>query len=391
VIGARSGTRTFRYRATVVATSAVVLAVAACGGSSSGSPGAQGPITIGVSAPLSGANAYVGTDILNGLQLGIDQVNASGGVLGRKIQLVKVDDACDPGQAVSAVKKLISDKVPAVFGPGCSGAALAEMPLIASAQIPMLVSDASNAAITTMSGVGGNEFTWRINADDGVISGQFSKYISQRATSFMAIAENDDFGRGGVTVYQQSLPADGVKFLGAQYYAPGLADFRPLLSAVQNVHPQALLLIMESKDAATLVRQIHELGLSYQIYGRGWLSSEFLTALGDPSLANGIVGADFWAVGMEPSFDAAYQKAYGTPPPPDSAGPYNAAFVMAKAIQLGGGATSAAIERGLSMVNMTLGWGKVQFDSHHQAHPNIILEDISAGEVKILQVFLGGA
>ena len=324
---------------------------------------------------------------MNGLKLGIAQVNASGGVLGgHPLKLDTVDDGCDPGTAATAIKKLISDKVPAIFGPGCSGAALAEMPLVKTAQIPMLISDASNATITSMSGVGGNTFTWRINADDDVIASGFSKYIAaQGSKSVMAIAEDDDFGRGGVTVYQTSLPADNVKLLGAQYYTPGLADFGPILSKVQAAHPDALLLIMEPKDAATLIRQLHGTSLAQiKIYGRGFLSSEFTTALGDASLANGIIGADFWAVGMEPSFDAAYKAAYNTDPPPDSAGPYNGALVMAKAIDLGGGTTAADIQAGMAKVDITLGWGPVKFDDHDQAHPNVVLEQVVGGVVKIL-------
>jgi branched-chain amino acid transport system substrate-binding protein len=395
--------RTHPYaRAALIGATAIALiaGVAACSSSGSGSSGSgtsapagaassaadKSPITIGVSDVTSGANAYVGTDILNGLKLGIDQVNATGGVLGgRQLKLDVVDDGCDPGTAVTAIKKLISDKVPAIFGPGCSGAALAEMPQVKTAQIPMLVSDASNAMISAQSGVGGNTYTWRINAFDSVIASGFSKYIGTKVKSVYAIGENDDFGRGGVANYQTTLPDNGVKVLGTQYYTPGLASFDPIISKVQAAHPDGLLLVMEPKDAATLIRQLHGTSLAnIPVFGRGFISSEFTTALGNASLANGLVGADFWAVGMEPAFDSAYKAAYNTDPPPDSAGPYNAALVMAKAIDLGGAATPAAIEKGLGMVDMTLGWGPVKFDDHNQAHPNVVLEQVVDGTVKIL-------
>ncbi|MDQ1722528.1 MAG: branched-chain amino acid transport system substrate-binding protein [Pseudonocardiales bacterium] len=373
---------------TVSVAAALTVALAACSSSSntSSSPGgSKGPITLGASIVLSGANAYVGQNILNGLKLGIAKVNADGGVLGgRQLKLTTVDDGCDPGTAVTAVKKLISDSVPAIFAPGCSGAALAQMAQIKASQIPFLVSDASNAQITADAGVGGNKYTWRINADDSVIADGFSKYIAKNTGTIAAIAEDDDFGRGGVSVYQKSLPANNVQMVSAQYYTPGLADFRPLLAKIQSEHPAGLLLIMEPKDAATLIRQIKQVGLTAKIYGRGFISPEFTTALGDASLANGIVGADFWAVGMDPSFDAAYKAAYKTEPPPDSAGPYNAALVMAKAIDLGGGATSAAIQKGMSQLDIKVGWGPVKFDDHDQAHPNVVLEEIVGGTVKIL-------
>lgn len=374
----------------------VAVGATACGSSGAASTqstasSTKSPIVLGVSAPLSGAEAYVGTAILNGLKLGIKQVNAQGGVLGgRKIKLVQADDGCDPGQAVSAAKKLIQDNVPAIFGPGCSGAVLAEMPLIKTAQIPMLVADATNPQITAQAGVGGNEYTWRINANDSLIAQGFSKYIAQHAKSIMFVAENDDYGRGGVAAYKPLFPKLGVKFLGAQYYSPGLGDFRPIIAKIQSSHPQALFLVGEPRDEANLLRQINEQGLKYQIYGRGVTSPDLLQALGKPSLANGIVSGDFWALGLDPKYDAAYQKAYGAAPPVDSPGQYYGAFVMAKAIDLGGGATPQDIQNGLAKVNMTLPWGHVKFDAHHQAHPNVVISTFSNGKVKILDTIKTG-
>jgi branched-chain amino acid transport system substrate-binding protein len=374
------------YAAAILALALLVATpLAACHGpaSSSQTKTDTGPITVGLSAPLSGTYAYIGQNILNGLQLGIDAVNAKGGAGGRQLKLVQADDACDPGQAVTAVNKLISDGAAALFS-SCSGATLAQMAQAKTANIPLIASDASNPTISTQSGVGGNEWVFRINADDTVISAGLSGYIAQKATSVVAIAENDDFGRGGVAAYQAALPKAGVKFLDAQYYTPGLADFRPLLSAVQAKNPDAILMIMSSRDAATLVRQIRSSSANYQLFGRGFLSTEFLTALGDASLANGITGADFWALGMEPDFDSAYQKKYGTPPPPDSAGPYNAAFVLAKAIELGGGSSPQQIRDGLSKVDIQLAWGPAKFNDHNQAHPNIVIETVENGQIKVV-------
>lgn len=368
---------------------AAVMAVAACSGSAGGASagGSSGPILIGASAPQSGSNAYAGEDWLHGLELGIKKVNASGGVLGRQLKLVTADNACDPATAVSATRKLIDDKVPVLMGSVCSGATLAAMPLIKSAQIVQLTDDSSAPQITQEAGAGGNPWEFRVNVDSSMLASALASYTAQKARSVYFIAENDAFGIDGVTGFKQPLAALGVKTLGAQYYSPGLGDFNPILSRVAAAHPQAIVLISEPRDAAVIVRQIRALNMSQALFdGGGALSQEFMTALGQASLANGIVGSFFWNPAEDPAFTNAFKSAYGTTPPPDAVGPYYDAFVLAKAIQLGGSATASAIKDGLTKLSLTQAWGHIQFDSHDQAHPNVALQVAENGTVKLLKV-----
>ena len=368
---------------------AVIAAIAACSSSASGTSTAasSGPILIGASAPLSGANAYAGEDWLHGLELGVKKVNASGGVLGRQLKIVTADNACDPATAVAATRKLIEDKVSVILGSVCSGATLAAMPLVKSAHIVQLTDDSSAPQITQEAGVGGNPWEFRINVDSSMLARALAGYIAQKAHTVYFIAENDAFGIDGVTGFKQPLAMPGVKTLGAQYYTPGLGDFDPILSRVAAAHPEGIVFISEPRDAAVIVRQIRELNMSQALFdGGGALSQEFMTALGQSSLANGIVGSFFWNPAEDPTFTKAFQAAYGTTPPPDAVGPYYDAFVLAKAIQLGGSASPSAISAGLAKVSLTQAWGHIQFDSHNQAHPNVALQYADNGTIKLLKV-----
>lgn len=350
------------------------------------------PILIGASTPLSGPNAYAGVDWLDGLKLGIEKVNADGGVLGRRLKIVTADNGCAPSTAVTATEKLITDHPSVILGSVCSSATLAAMPLVKAAHIVQLSDDSSDPLITQEAGVGGNPWEFRINLDSAMLAGGLASYIAKKVDSLhnksvYYIAEDDSFGQGGVSGYKGPLKKLGIKTAGVSYYAPGLGDFDPILSAVQAVKPGAVIMIMEPDDAATMVLQYRELGLHTPIFdGGGALSQEMFTALGTPDLANGIVGAFFWNAAEDKTFTDDYVNAYGTTPAPDSIGPYYDAFVLADAIKLAHSATPSAIRRGLEKVDLKEAWGTIKFDSHNQAHPNIAIQEAEGGNIKLLKV-----
>src|SRR5882724_3761008 len=132
---------------------AVALTTAACGSSASsgGSPGgqgSQGAILIGVPVPLSGEYASAGTDILHGAQLAAKNINSSGGVDGRKIQIVSQDDACQASTGSQAAQKLISQGIAAAAGGYCSTAAFPELQAFHRMGIPYVMDASTNPQLT---------------------------------------------------------------------------------------------------------------------------------------------------------------------------------------------------------------------------------------------------
>jgi branched-chain amino acid transport system substrate-binding protein len=387
-LGRRHGRRLTALVALIVAAVLLsVVAVAAASTTTAKSNAAANPILIGASSVLSGPNAYAGKDWLNGLELGIKQINASGGVNGRQIKIVTADNACDPATAVGATRKLIGDHPSIILGSVCSGATLAAMPLVKAAHIVQLTDDSSSPQITQEAGIGGNPWEFRINLDSSMEAGALSRYVAAKVKSVYFIAENDAFGRDGVTGYTQELQKAHISVAGSSYYTTGTGDFSPILSAVQQANPGGLVLISEPKDAATLLRQLRSQGLTQPIFdGGGFLSQEFFSALGDPKLADGIVGAFFWNAAEDPALAKAYKKAYGTAPAPDSIGPYYDAYVLRSALQIAKSTDPTAIRNALKKVNLKQAWGTIKFDAHNQAHPNVALQTATNGQIKLLKV-----
>src|SRR5260221_11981512 len=134
---------------TVLATVAVV--------GSSGAWAQQGPIVIGVSTPTTGPLATASEWEMWGVDLALEEINAAGGLLGRKVEIMVLDNKCNPSEGVNVANKLVEAKVVAIIGSHCSSAHLAAMPIVKEAKVPMVTGTASNPQITPLFGSGANE------------------------------------------------------------------------------------------------------------------------------------------------------------------------------------------------------------------------------------------
>jgi branched-chain amino acid transport system substrate-binding protein len=221
------------------------------------------PIRIGMSMPLTGPTAYLGEGAQKAVQMSMDDWNAKGGVNGRKFELVAGDNAGQPQQGVTVSRKLIDvDKVPVVLGQLNSSVTLAAMPVFLEKQIPSVAYVDTNRKIYDGMGAGGNQWVFRINADDYMMADTFAEQLAESAKSYAIVAQGDDFGRGAAALYEPRLKAAGVTVTSTSYYDIGTADFRPILSKIQAENPEALLLIMIASDGAVFMRGYGELGLA---------------------------------------------------------------------------------------------------------------------------------
>src|SRR5258707_3547875 len=135
---------------------------------------AQGTIKIGITQPLTGAFAASGNYVAQGAKIAEEVINAEGGVLGRKIQLVIEDNKSNPTEAVATAEKLISkDKVPVLMGAWSSTLTLAVMPKLMEYQVPMVVETSSSGKIT----VSGNPWIFRISPTSEMEARALTGYV----------------------------------------------------------------------------------------------------------------------------------------------------------------------------------------------------------------------
>jgi len=354
---------------------------------------AKEPILLGLSESLTGPVAWIGQDFIHGFTLAIDEVNAEGGIDGHPLKLVPCDNEAVPDKAIACVRRLVEqDGVVMIAELGNSSASLASMPIIEEYGVPGLVCASTNSTITDNSGVGGNIWTFRQNANDRMMAGAFSGYLIDAADTFCTLAVNNDWGRGAIAMMKPLLEAGGAEVLSEDYFEQGQPDYRPVITRWKGFDPQAVYLIMEARDAAVFIRQYRELGMTAPVFARGSVVTyEFLEAIKDNvALGEGIVEATLANIDADPELVEKYLARWGTMPHVHGAMAYTAMrYVVPEALRIAlqdsGELTPSSIRDALEKVSVdTPLIGQIEFDDHNQAHPYMVLQKIENGEIVLL-------
>jgi branched-chain amino acid transport system substrate-binding protein len=323
-----------------------------------------------------------------------DEYNARGGIMGRKIELHFGDNAGTPGEAVSAVRKLVDvDKVDVIIGQTHSGACLGALPVVKELAVPMVIEACSNPKIRELIGKAVNEWAFRVNPDDVMLANQFAKYMSQSTKSVSIFAQNDDFGRGAAAAYDVAFKKYGIKLVSTEFFDRGQADYRPVLTRVKRANPEAVLLVMLASEGSVFMRQFREIGLTQKLFARGSMATvEFLHQVKDsPNIADGLVEATYWTPALDPAWEKQWLDRWKVPVRVHGslaaiAWRYAVAPAIEQAIKKTGRADRKSIRDALEELDVaSTPVGRIRFDDTHQAFINMLLVEIRGGQLKILE------
>jgi len=360
------------------------------------SAGAQAPppIRIGFASAMSGPAAITGEGVRWGATLAVDEINAKGGVMGRKLEAFFADNKAQPGEAVSAVRKLLDvDQVDVIIGQTHSGACLGAMPVVKELGVPMVIEACSHPQIRALSGKGGNEWTFRVALDDEIMAYTFARYMARQGVKSTSIlAMNNDFGHGAANAYDAAFKKANIKLLSTEFFDPGQPDYRPVLTRLKRANPEAILAIILASDGAPFMRQFRELGLTQRVFSRGSLgSAEFLYQVRDnPKIGDGVIEASYWITGLDPDWDKKWTERYKVPPRiHGSLAAITLKWAVVPALEIAlkkhGKADRPTIRAALEEVDVKDSpLGPIKFDANHQAWINMILIEIRDGQLHIL-------
>lgn len=348
------------------------------------------PVRIGLSSALSGPLADLGDRYTKGMTMAIEDLG--GEIMGRPLELYTADNKCNPTDAVTAIQQLIEvDEVHVILGSGCSGATLGSLPIILEGETPQLTVASSNPLIYDELGVGGNEWGFRINPDDQIMAQTFSPYIAEGAETVFTLAENTDFGRGAIDRYLVELPAAGVEVLGSEYFDLGASDVRAALTRVKSLDPDAILIVTTEQLGHVILRQIREVGIDAAIYSRGSLTTPLMLELtaDDPSIAEGVIEASFWAGGVDRPTEQRFEERWDiSVSPHPMLAYYGVTYVLAPAIECAiaetGDVSRTAIRDCLEQTSVDTPVGHIDFDDHNQSYINMTLSTITNGQTVLL-------
>ncbi|PMS20056.1 branched chain amino acid ABC transporter substrate-binding protein [Trinickia dabaoshanensis] len=297
----------------------------------------QGTIKIGVPAPLSGSYSRAGKDILNGAQLAAADINAKGGVLGKKIELVSEDDKCDADAAATAAQALVQKGVVAVAGGYCSSAALPELRVFHGAGLAFVMDASTNPELTEK---GWSEAFRTIGRDDeqGPFAAKFMKEVLH-AKSVAVVNDNTTYSKGLAENTVQALKKEGVEVVYDDAVTPGQMDYAEVAKNVGALKPDVVYYTGYYPEAALIAKDVRQLKLpvKYVMGGDGTTDPTLIRSAG--SAAKGMICTtaplpQFLSGAKARRFVADYKKAYGADavPGPYSIYEYDAVSVTAKAI-----------------------------------------------------------
>lgn len=259
------------------------LVIVLAGGCAQGKPKSY---KIGIFSPTTGFAAADGTSALHGAELAVKYINDHGGINGVPLELVHYDDAAKPDQAVNVAHKLIEqDKVVAAVSGSYSGATRAAAPVFQDAGIPMISAYAIHPDITKT-----GDKIWRVGTlavVEGKVGGALA--VDKLGAKRIAILTIDnDFGTSLAKAFKEYVTGKGAEIVFEEKYPLGEKEFRPILNRIKEANPDVVYASGYYNEAANIVRQAKEVGLTAKIIGQeGYDSPKFLELAGDA--AEGVI------------------------------------------------------------------------------------------------------
>ncbi len=244
------------------------------------------PIKLADVAELSGAGATVGTNWKNGIDLAISEINAKGGVLGRKLEVTHADSQSNPGVARAQVQKALDDNPYVLLGPGYSGSIKVTAPLAKKAGIAEIMG--GEAADLTQAG---NEFIFRTSFGGQSSMPKVAKYIADdvKAKSVAIVYVNNDFGKGGRDVISKDFAQRGVKVVADLSTESGQADFAADVGKIKAANPDAVFLYLNEDESARILKELRRQNVTAPLIGETTLTGQKVIELAGDA-ANGARG-----------------------------------------------------------------------------------------------------
>jgi len=232
---------------------------------------ARADILIGAAGPVTGGNAALGAQQVNGAQLAVSDLNAKGGLLGQKIKLEIADDACDPKQAVSVANKLATEGAVFVAGHLCSSSSIPASKVYAEEGILIITPASTNPKFTDE----GSWNTFRVCSRDdqqGKLAGH-TLATEFKDKKVVILHDNSTYGKGIADETKKNMNAAGKQEVLYTAYVPGERDYSALISRLKQVGAEVAYIGGYHSEIGLIARQAKEQGLKLQIIGADALTT----------------------------------------------------------------------------------------------------------------------
>jgi branched-chain amino acid transport system substrate-binding protein len=308
---------------------------------------AQNTIKVAAIVELSGAGATSGTFFRNGIEMAVKEINAAGGILGKKIELTVSDTTSNPGVALGLTKKAIDQDVFAIFGPVFSGSIIVSMKESEKAGIPNWTG--GEAASITMQG---NPYVFRTSFTQATAMPKVAKYINQQAKikSLAVLYVNNDFGKGGLDMIKKALGPTDTRIISEISTDSGQIDFSAAVLKAKQSNADALFAYTNEDESARLLKELRKQGWTKPVIGETTLTGQKVIELAGDAANGAIAHVGLTVDAPVPAiraFRAKYERQYKSISDHNGMKGYSGIYAMQAAIEKAGKVDRAAVAKAM--------------------------------------------
>ncbi len=346
-------------------------------------------IKVGEYASLTGKEASFGQSSHKGLTMAIEELNAAGGVLGKKLELISADNQTKPGESATAVKKLISrDHVIALLGEVASGRSLEAAPIAQASHIPMIAPAATNPKVTQT-----GDYIFRVCFIDpfqGKVMAKFALTDLKAKKVAILSSVSNAYSVGLAKFFRETFVSGGGEIAAENNFSEGDKDFRAQLTAVKAAGVDAVFVPAYYTEAALIIRQARDLGITVPFFGGdGWEAPQLLE-IGGRALDGCYYSTHFSPQNTDPAVQEFVKKfkARWNNETPDAfaALGYDAAYVLVDAIKRAGTTTEPQLRDAIaSTKNFSGVTGITTIDKNRDASKPAAILAINNGKLSFLK------
>ncbi len=336
---------------------------------SAGFASAQTVVTIAHVGPTSGAIAHLGKDNENGARMAVDELNASGVVIGGQkvtLKLMAEDDAADPKQGTAAAQKLVDAKAAGVIGHLNSGTTIPASRIYSEAGIPQISPSSTNPKYTRQ----GFKTAFRLVADDVQLGGTLGRYAinTLKGKNIAVIDDRTAYGQGLAEEFSKAVVAAGGTVVAKEYTTDKASDFNAILTTIKGKKPDVVFFGGMDAVGGPMLRQMKSLGINAKFMGGdGLCTGEMAKLAGDAAGDNQVFCAEAGGVegqakvGME-AFKVKFKKKFGIDVQLYSPYVYDGVKIMVAAMVKAGSSDPAKYLPVLAATNTVGVTGPIAFD-----------------------------
>ncbi|WP_342600953.1 ABC transporter substrate-binding protein [Psychrobacillus sp. FSL H8-0483] len=381
-----------RFASLFLASSLLVGVLAGCGtGEEGGSSEGGDTIKIGVNLELSGAVASYGSSEADAIDLAVEEINKDGGIDGKQIELIKVDNKSDAAEATSAAIKLTNqDKVVAIIGAATSGNSVAQVQIATDTKTPMISPSGTSTTVTVSEKGEVNPFTFRtafIDPFQGTVAANFAAN-ELKVKNVAVYADNaSDYAKGLAESFIKDFEAAGGTIVAEESYVAKDTDFRSTLTRIKASNPDFIFIPGYYEEVGLIVKQARELGITVPLMGAdGWDSPTIVDLAGADALNNTYLIAAYSSEdpeGKAKEFADKFTEKYGKAPNSFNALGYDTVYLLKDAIERAGSTDGTKIKEALEATDkLELVTGLYSVDeNHHPIKSATIIEFVDGAQV----------